>query len=351
MNEAPSTRAYWTCQFVGWAYFSGLGVYQLVATHAPIGRLLLSPCVELLLGVGLSHLLFRATQRRRWFSLSARALVVRGIGAACAMAFVATFGTWFIERIHYEDRHQRLDSFLVSVTFGWFVEFFCWVATYFAIGLFRQRHEAAVRTLQLEKALQAAELRVLKSQLNPHFLFNSMNSIRALIADDAERARAAVSELSRILRYTFGVHEEELVPFAYEFEIVEDYLAIESLRLGERLVIERNVSRNAKEARIPPMLLQTIVENAIKHGIARLPAGGTLSVFADVVDGALLVRVENARPTSPVRMRRDDEDTGPIGLANAAERLRLLFGAAASLDLELSDVDRAVTRLRIPQGA
>src|SRR6185436_17584678 len=116
-------------------------------------------------------------------------------------------------------------------------------------------------------------LRLLKSQLNPHFLFNALNGLRSLIADEPARARDAVTQLARTLRYTLSSGEEDLVSLERELEMVDDYLALESMRLAERLRVEREISPAARSACIPSMLLQTLVENAIKHGIAPLQEG------------------------------------------------------------------------------
>jgi len=351
MSKASSTRIYWACQIGAWGYLTGFGVYSSLARHMPLPRAVVEPVVGSFLGLCISHVVLRFVQRRRWLMLNASALVARGIGAACVMALSGAVCSYSLKVGYYGERPEHLAQYFIEAALGWFFLSFGWIATYLATALYRQYHEGAMRSLQLERALQAAELRSLKSQLNPHFLFNSMNSIRALISDEPERARDAITELSRTLRYTLRAHQEEFVQLERECQIVDDYLALESLRLGERLTVERDISRDASKARIPPMLLQTIVENAIKHGIARLPAGGVLRVSACVTDGTLVVQVDNPRPRSPVPSSSDVGDAGGIGLANASERLRLMFGTSASLELELSQPDRAVARLCIPQEA
>jgi LytS/YehU family sensor histidine kinase len=175
---------------------------------------------------------------------------------------------------------------------------------YFSITSVRDRARAELRQSELARALQVAELRLLKSQLNPHFLFNSLNSVRALIADDPTGAQKAVTQLARTLRYTLTAGQEEVVSLERELEIVADYLELESLRLGERLHIERAIAVDARVAHIPVMLLQTVVENAIKHGIAELPQGGVLRLSADVRDGALIVEVPPQSPKKPPASRR-----------------------------------------------
>ena len=159
------------------------------------------------------------------------------------------------------------------------------------------------------------------------------------------RAQDAVTRLANTLRYTLSSAQDELVTLAQELEIVQDYLDLESLRLEDRLSIDCEVDTEARGARIPVMLLQTIVENAIKHGIAELPAGGVLRIRGELRNSDLLLEVENPRPAAPRR-----EASEGIGLRNAAERLRLLFGERASLDVDLSNRTMATARLRIPAG-
>jgi LytS/YehU family sensor histidine kinase len=217
-----------------------------------------------------------------------------------------------------------------------------WVTAYLSFAMQRHRYTAEVRQAQLGEALRAAELRLLKSQLNPHFLFNALNGLRSLIADDPERARDAVTHLARTLRYTFAQGEEDLVSLERELEMVDDYLALESLRLADRLTVEREIDPAARSVRVPAMLLQTLVENAVKHGIAALKQGGTLRITASFADRELLLRVHNPRPVDSAAPAHQG-----VGLRNATERLRLLFGARASLRLDLSP-GFASAEVRVP---
>jgi LytS/YehU family sensor histidine kinase len=211
----------------------------------------------------------------------------------------------------------------------------------------RDRRVAELRQSELIRALQVSELRLLKAQLNPHFLFNCLNSVRALIAEDPAGAQKAVTQLARTLRYTLSSGQGELVTLERELEIVQDYLDLESLRLEDRLSIDCEVADEARSATIPVMLLQTIVENAIKHGIAELPAGGTLRISATLGTQALMIEVENPRPEQPAR----EAAPAGIGIRNATERLRLLHGEQAAFELDLATPGRAVARIQIPQSS
>ena len=179
---------------------------------------------------------------------------------------VAPITAAFYQRLTFSGQLRNLFILILAVHAAW-------VAIYLAFAMQRRRYQADLRQAQLGEALQAAELRLLKSQLNPHFLFNALNGLRSLIADEPDRARDAVTQLARTLRYTLASGEEDLVSLERELEMVDDYLALESMRLADRLRVEREIDPAARTARIPAMLLQTLVENAIKHGIAAAQAG------------------------------------------------------------------------------
>ena len=355
--------AYWLCQLFGW----GLNAFGQTVTGmarenpAPTWQIALEVGLLNAIALLLTHLLRGYIKRQRWDTLRIAALIPRVLAAAVVlgfpiaviMSFLSIAMLWgggpedqeLVSQLAGDPVVWLIRMDLLLRTLNWSVVFAFWMGMYFAITSVRDRHRAELRQSELAHALKVAELRVLKSQLNPHFLFNSLNSVRALIADDPTGAQNAVTQLARTLRYTLTAGQEEVVSLERELEIVADYLELESLRLGERLRIERAIALEARVAHIPVMLLQTVVENAIKHGIAELPEGGILRISAEVRDGALFIEVENPRPATPSR-----SPSHGVGLRNAAERLRLLFGAAGTLDLDLSDPARALARIRIPQG-
>ncbi|HUQ11950.1 MAG TPA: histidine kinase [Steroidobacteraceae bacterium] len=304
-------------------------------------------------GIGLTHALKLFIRWHAWLSLPPAAMLGRVAIATLALSIasylltlgmselvygspVAPIAQAFYQRLTVGGQLRNQFIYMVIVHGGW-------VALYLAFAMQRHRYRAEVRQAQLGEALQAAELRLLKSQLNPHFLFNALNGLRSLIADDPTRARDAVTQLARLLRYTLASGDDDLVSLERELEMVDDYLALESLRLADRLGVERDIEAAARGVRVPAMLLQTLVENSIKHGIAELKPGGTLKLSARVAGGQLLLRVENPRPVDS-----GGEPAGGVGIRNATERLRLLFGARASLHLDLSRPGLASAEVRLP---
>lgn len=352
--QSPAAgRLYWACQIGGWGVYTGSKIWTaLFYLHLPWLPTITAALILHGAAFGLTHALRGYVRRRKWQMLPRGRLVSRIVLAGVLLGVPFGIATNLTPLAVLQDPGIVEDGSGLSAGPGivlllnvinWAFLFMMWLALYFGVLAVRQFRSAELRESELARALQLAELRLLKSQLNPHFLFNALNTVRSLIAHDPARAQDAVTRLANTLRYTLSSAQEELVSLAQELEIVQDYLDLESLRLEDRLRIDCEVSVEARAVRIPVMLLQTVVENAIKHGIAELPSGGVLRIHGELCDGTLVLEVENPRPLAP----RLEASEG-IGLRNAAERLRLLFGERASLDVDLSRPDMATTKVRIP---
>ena len=191
--------------------------------------------------------------------------------------------------------------------------------------------------LETEVTAREAELRALRAQLNPHFLFNSLNSINALVGSDPEAARRMCEGLGDFLRRTLALGSRDAVSLGEELALVERYLGIEQVRFGERLRVERAVDPDAAACQVPPLLLQPLVENAIKHGIQDCLDGGAIRIEARREGGLLRVVVEN-----PVDDEAPSRRGEGVGLENVRRRLEV-FGAR---DAHLNSV-RAGSRFRV----
>jgi LytS/YehU family sensor histidine kinase len=221
---------------------------------------------------------------------------------------------------------------------------FGWLCLYYFYHLFDRLNRSEIERFQLMTSVKEAELRALKSQVNPHFIFNSLNSLRALIDEDPARARQAVTQLANLLRYSLQSGQLETVPFEDELEVVNDYLALEQVRHEERLRLRLDIAPEAMQLPIPPMLLQTLVENAVKYGISPRPEGGEIAIVARNWGGALRIQVSNPGGLAPAGA---PSSTG-VGLHNAAERLRLIFGERATLRLRQDQPEQVVAEAVIP---
>lgn len=199
-----------------------------------------------------------------------------------------------------------------------FVFFLVWSFVYFAVVNARKQKQMQIK-------LQQQQLENLRAQLNPHFLFNSMNTIRALIYQDQDKAADILTQLAELFRYNLSSSDQAEVTLQQELEICQRYLDIEKSRLGERLNVELEVEPNLAQALLPSMALFTLVENAVKHGVAPLPSGGTIHLTAITQDGCWLLSVSN--PYS----EQSNIDGTKLGLENLRQRLALMFGSQASL--------------------
>lgn len=218
-----------------------------------------------------------------------------------------------------------------------------WAGFYLGACHYRRQQQSEKDLLQSNAARREAELRALKAQINPHFLFNSLNTLRALIPSDLERPREVVTLLSDLLRTSLASGQQATVPCRKELATVDDYLRLEQFRFETRLRVRMIVSAEALECPVPPFLIQGLVENAIKHGIALQEEGGEIAIEIGVRDGAF-----HAAITNPGRIDQTGAATG-LGLKNARERLRFLFGSEARLELGQKGDGLVVAEVVIPQ--
>jgi LytS/YehU family sensor histidine kinase len=225
----------------------------------------------------------------------------------------------------------------------WAVLLFGWALAYFAFHYFQRGRREEIRNLRLETANRENQLGTLRSQLNPHFMFNALNGIRALVDEDPEQAKRAITQLSAILRNAMTTVRRRTVPLGEELDIVKAYLALEAMRFEERLQVSFDVDPELTRAPVPPMLLQTLVENAVKHGIAKLTKGGEVRISVHRGLNGLVMMVANSGTYVPGVVT----GTG-IGLSNTRKRLALLYGTNAALRIEQRN-GMVVTEVELPE--
>lgn len=204
--------------------------------------------------------------------------------------------------------------YLLSVTFFYII---------IAVDLSR---DAEARVMQASVLARDAELKALKAQVNPHFLFNSLNSISALTTSDSAKAREMCILLGDFLRRTLGLGEKTAIPLEEELSLIHAFLAVEKVRFGARIQMQENIDKSALDAPVPPLLLQPLVENAVVHGIANLVEGGWIRLsIQSQENGDISIVVENTfDPEAPARRRNG------VGLANVRQRLQARYGSRAS---------------------
>ena len=318
------SRLYWICQAAGWGSFVAYTLRFYFVFAAPRWEVVAS-IVIIDGGVcpWLTHVLRGWVHRLGWTRLSLRRLLPRMAGTALLLAAAVASLVLVVARLIPDNEgFDDIGAFWMFVTFLW--AFGGWLLIYVAIHVHRQR---GARELELSLDARNAQLDLLRAQVNPHFLFNCLNSLRALIAENPERAAAMVTSLSDLLRYSLQSKRTHTVTLAEELAIVDEYVSLERARFEDRLRFERDVNPDALHTPVPPMLVQTLVENAVKHGIVDLPQGGLVRVRATVSSRRLMLSVSN---TGTMRVACN---TSGHGLRNTIDRLRLLYGDRASLSL------------------
>jgi LytS/YehU family sensor histidine kinase len=220
-----------------------------------------------------------------------------------------------------------------------------WILLYLGYHNLRRVHMAEAEKLRLELAMRETELSALRAQLNPHFLFNSLNSLRGLITENPSRAQEAVTRLAALLRHTLQLSRARTTTVEDELEATKHYLELESLRFERRLRYEIDCDVQALDFAVPPMLIQNLVENAIKHGIARLPKGGSVRVAVWRSSQDLHIRVTNTGTLAGEPAKRG------IGLTNSLERLRLMFGERVKIQLRQLEPNEVTCDVVVPVPA
>jgi len=216
------------------------------------------------------------------------------------------------------------------------------LATSYSIDYYRNYRERELRTSRLEAKLAEAQLQSLKSQIHPHFLFNTLNAISSLMHKDVEAADEAISRLADLLRTTLEANGAQEVTLRQELDLLKQYIEIEKLRLGTRLIVVMNVEREALEAMVPNLLLQPIVENAIRYGVSAQSRTGTVTVAAGRADRTLEVRVSDDGPGLPEHFEEG------IGIGNTRARLRTLYGTNQSFAMTGGPSGGVCVTFRIP---
>jgi len=246
----------------------------------------------------------------------------------------------YIPQFHGLDKQFAPDLWIVYVT-GSLVYLMSIAFQYVVIA---QKAARAVELRAVETSMLArdAELRALRAQINPHFLFNSLNSISALTSIDPARAREMCLLLADFLRLTLGMGEKHVIRFSEELDLLEKFMAIEKVRFGERLHMEENIEEEAKRCQIPALLLQPLLENAVSHGIASMADGGSIWLQAQVQDGRLGIMVENDRDDEAPPRRKSG-----VGLKNVRSRLEARYGKDATFRVEPSE-DRFRVSMTLP---
>lgn len=328
--------AAWLAAALFWSVAAASGAGQSPIAVLPYGLLTMAGAGAM--GVGV----WRLTGRVPWDWRAPRFVGTHGAALAAYATLYTTSMVWpdvFIGRFAAAFNGLRTSPVLV-----WSLLMGSWLYLMVAGLSYAVRAHRRVRAEEAAAAdarllAQQAQLAALRAQVNPHFLFNALHSVGALVSIDPGRADRAIECLGDLLRYALGTEHE--VPFSQEWKFTQDYLAFEQLRLGDRLRVDAHADGSAMSTLVPPLILQPLVENAVRHGIADRPEGGRVELRAQAEGDRLALRVaDDGRGACGV------EGEG-LGLGSVRRRLAALYGSRASVTIDDRDAGFAVT-LRLP---
>lgn len=354
------TSRYWLFQIFGWGLFALVNIFFALTFEGFNERFLTRLILFIVLGIFFTHLMREVVHLT---SLLLKPLN-RQIPGFILLTFVTAVIITLLElvisdavKLGTERPGYTFVGRLLLNTFNSFIYIFIWNSIYFMYHYVAKSRRQQLDTLQLETMVKELELQTIKAHINPHFIFNSLNSIRALVDENPERARRAITELSNILRSSMAADKSESVSMERELDIVKDYLALENMRFEDRLKVEYQVDSETLSLPVPPMMLQTLVENAIKHGISKQIQGGVVRIISILKDNFHELSVQNTgylngHITAETRLPgRSDDTTGPgFGLFSTTNRLQLLYGNKAKFEIKQSTPSLVEAKVQIPLG-
>jgi len=345
-------QLYWLSQVTGWTIFVGTNLFIISSFEAITWQRILVFIFLAIDGIVFTHILRAVILKNNWLNLPLikiipRVLISSIVTGTIIYAFV--FAASYVADTLKPEEFNIIRPFAGSVNVSILV--LLWSLIYFTFHYMENYRKKEIESLIWEAAVKDYELKTLKSQLNPHFMFNAMNSIRALIEEDPESAKVAITKLSNILRYSLQMERMERVPLEDEVETVKNYLDLERIRFEDRLKYKIDIDRITNKIEIPPMMIQTLVENGIKHGIAKRTEGGEVQLKSKMITTSngpkLKIEIRNSGHFSEEQLK----SSNGFGVSNTKHRLNLLFGDEAHFAIQNENGNTVLAEIEIPTSS
>ncbi len=343
-------KLYWSFQIVGWVFYvliNSLGANIAVASTQVGVKQFIPLLTEAIFFFIATHFYRYVIKKRNWIRLPITALIPRVLISAITIGLPIYFiriGVSYLLDMYNPELFGLTPVLGNAISNALII--FIWSLFYFIYQYFERynlslKHEASFRQMELEN---------LKSQLNPHFIFNSLNSIRALVDENPEKSKLSITQLSNIMRKSLDTDQSRLIPFKQELETVKDYLSLEDVRYEERLRASIDIDPASCQFNVPPMMVQTLVENGIKHGISKLKEGGELKLRTEVIGDTLRIEIRNSGQYIPKNGQKADAVRAEgLGIKNTLQRLKLIYGETATFEIENESEKDVLTTITIPQ--
>jgi len=333
-------RLYWIFQIGGWSIYTFLNILGISFQSTHFIPIMMLPIItESLYFFVITHLSRKINKKMEWLKLPTTELVPKvllGIIFISITVYLLRVGVSYLIDLYSSEMLSAIN--ILGNVIANTIVLLIWASIYFTFHYF----EKNTQSLKYEVAMNEMKLNQLKAQINPHFIFNALNSIRALVDEEPSKSKKAINHLSNILRSSLVVDRKKLTSLKEELDTTKDYLALESIRFEERLQTEFTIDPNTENVQVPPMMVQTLVENGIKHGISKLKDGGKVCVKSSVDLGRMILEIRN---TGHYKNRING--TGQ-GLRNSRQRLALIYGESAKLEIGNETENTVLTVVKIP---
>ena len=339
---------YWLYQIGGWSSYCIIYTFfYLTIRTKPLEHFFSSLLIDAFLGIITTHLMRLVIKRTKLLEKPVNLQISYFLLTTFLFSFLYSFLSVLIEDnilgiLGDRMKDLKFTNKVIRVSLGCFLFLTIWNLLYFIYHFAKSSREQIVDKIRLESLVKELELKTIKSHINPHFIFNALNSIRALVDEDPKRARTAITELSNILRSSMHAEKLETTTLEKELNIVKDYLALELIRFEKRLRISYDIDEDTLDQQVPPMMLQTLVENAIKHGVSKKIEGGTVHIISDFVGDKHELIIRNSGQLE------DNIDSDGFGVASTYNRLNLLFGKNAKFEIQNIDSETVEAKITLP---
>jgi len=330
MSSIHKKAIYWISQLIGW-----FGFYLLIfGVNITAGLVKTTPTFifygleAVTISIIATHLIRHIIIKYNWLKLSLLPLILQSIGIAFVFGICVELSEFFLSLVlpkdyYINNQNPNSISKIIGGIIGNALLFSFWLSFYYTYLFIEKSRNQEINDLQFQTSKNEVELKNLREQINPHFLFNSLNSIKALVEIDKNEAKIAITKLSTLLRKSIQLSKHKLVTISEELEIVRSYIDLEKIRFEERIKSKFNIEADALNCKIPPLMIQTLVENGIKHGLSKEIEGGELILNISKNKQSLSISIIN---TGTLNNKLNTEG---IGLKNTQKRLRILFGKSA----------------------
>jgi len=343
--KISNTFLFWVLQLIGWgtpiiinasAKYSSPKLSNIYVTAETLILIISGIIASSLLRVFLKrNITFNKFNRKEW-----KFIIIGYIGASLLFSSLM-FLAIPVGNLLNKTEITLSSLLIISSIVNAFVFMFFWLVLYLSIKLTRQYRSNQIKNLQLETALKDSELNTLKGQINPHFMFNSLNNIRGLMLEDVEKSRDMITRLSEMLRYSLTKNKIDTIALKEELEMVDNYIELSKIQFEDRLQYSFNIDGTLLNVEIPPMVVQMLIENAIKHGISSLRQGGSIHLSITELQKQLIIIVSNSGVLTK------NSSSTHVGIQNIKKRLALLYKEKASFNLKAEN-NTVIATIKLP---